>query len=249
MNGSTPEKSTIASKCFSVCLTDRPEDRRVEEDVLAAGQIRMEAGPQFEQGSQPTAVFDAARGGLQNPADQLEQRRFAGAVGTDQPDGRPAGDVEIDVPQRPEVFLVRVRPTEIDHPLLEGFLLADDEPLGRVRHLDDCGTHDQISCAKLVCSRAKTRWQSHSATRPTTKLMTMCWPRSAGWGRLEPADPEGTMEGEHGQRDRVRQVQRLHPDRCRCSRRRPTTGRRRARARSRTSGRSRRCRPRRAGRR
>ena len=47
-NFSTPEKSTISSN-LRRSRAAHPEDRAVQEHVLAPGQLRMEAGPDLEE--------------------------------------------------------------------------------------------------------------------------------------------------------------------------------------------------------
>ena len=61
------------------------EDRAVEVDIFPAGQLRVEACAQLEHGGDPAACGDGAEGGSVDACDQLEQRRLAGAVVSDQP--------------------------------------------------------------------------------------------------------------------------------------------------------------------
>src|SRR6478752_7401753 len=128
----------------------------------------MEPGPKLEQGGQPTTVLDGAGGRLQDPADELEQRRLAGSVRADQSDGAAGSDLQVDVLERPEVILVLIRPTEVDQPFLERLLLADDETLGCPRDLDDGRRRrhrsHHSSWAKLLCKRANARWHSQTRT-------------------------------------------------------------------------------------
>ena len=58
--------------------------RAVQEDVLAAGELRVEPGAELEQRRDAPADLDAADAGLDDPADQLQERRLAGAVSPDQ---------------------------------------------------------------------------------------------------------------------------------------------------------------------
>ena len=48
-----------------------PEDRAVEEDVLAAGQLGVEAGADLEQAGDAAAEVDAAVGRLGDAAEDL----------------------------------------------------------------------------------------------------------------------------------------------------------------------------------
>src|SRR4029077_18859874 len=70
--------------------------------VLAPGQIRMEAGGQFDEGADPAANLGSAERWLENPREQLERRRLAGAVSPDDPQRLAIVHVERDVSQRPE---------------------------------------------------------------------------------------------------------------------------------------------------
>ena len=63
-----------------------PEDRAVQVDVLAAGQLRVEAGPDLEQAADAAADRGAALGRRRDPREDLEQRRLAGAVPADEAD-------------------------------------------------------------------------------------------------------------------------------------------------------------------
>ena len=56
------------------------EDRPVEEDVLPARQIRMEAGADLEEARDAAAQIDVAFGRRGNPRQDLPQRALAGAV-------------------------------------------------------------------------------------------------------------------------------------------------------------------------
>ena len=55
-------------------------DRALQEDVLAAGEIGMEAGGDFNQRADAAADFDVAFGRPQDVREQLERRGLAGAV-------------------------------------------------------------------------------------------------------------------------------------------------------------------------
>src|SRR6266851_4704163 len=60
-----------------------PEDRAVQKDVLAAGQIGMKPSADLEQACDTAAKRDLARGLLRDARQNIEQRRLAGAVATD----------------------------------------------------------------------------------------------------------------------------------------------------------------------
>ncbi len=84
----------------------QPEHGRVEEDVLATGEVRVESRTELEQRGDAPALLDRARRRLDDAADDLQQRALAGAVVPDQADRAAGADVETDVAERPEVLLV-----------------------------------------------------------------------------------------------------------------------------------------------
>ena len=80
------------------------EDGAVQEHVLAAGQLGMEAGADLEQAGHPALDRDPPLGRLGDARQDLEQRRLARAVVADDADHLAALDLEIDVAQRPELL-------------------------------------------------------------------------------------------------------------------------------------------------
>jgi hypothetical protein len=87
-------------------------DRRVEVDVLAPRELRVEAGADLDQRADASADRKRAGRRREDPRDQLEQRRLARAVPPDDPEGLARLDVEIDVAQRPELARLRELPAE-----------------------------------------------------------------------------------------------------------------------------------------
>jgi hypothetical protein len=71
----------------AVLLADLPlaqaQDGAVEEDVLAAGQLGMEAGADFQQRGDSPAQDGLSGGRVGDARQDLEQRALAGAVGAD----------------------------------------------------------------------------------------------------------------------------------------------------------------------
>ena len=61
-------------------------DRAVQEDVLASGEVGMEAGAELEQRADPALDLDGARGRLDDPRQHAQQRRLARPVAPDQAD-------------------------------------------------------------------------------------------------------------------------------------------------------------------
>jgi hypothetical protein len=117
------------------------EDGRVQVDVLAAGQLAVEAGPQLQQGRDPAPDRDRAGGRGEDARQHLEQRRLARAVGADQPHGLAGADLEVDVAQRPE--RLRAGLAVQQQPLLEagGPLVVEQEALADPGGLDRRGGH------------------------------------------------------------------------------------------------------------
>ena len=102
-----------------------PVDRAGQEHVVAAAEVGLEAGAELEQRAHaPTDRHPAARR-LDDPGEQAEERRLAGAVPPDEPDGVPRLDVEADVLER--LHLPRLR-APADHELLQGARLLRVDP-------------------------------------------------------------------------------------------------------------------------
>ena len=98
-------KSTMASNLRSSSALRHAEDGAVEEDVLAAGQLAVEAGADLEQRADAAVDPGRARGRLDDARQQLQKRALAGAVQADDADVLAAADLERRVPQRPELVL------------------------------------------------------------------------------------------------------------------------------------------------
>ena len=79
------------------------QDRAVEVDVLAAGQLGVEAGAHLQQAGDPAVDLGAAAGRLGDAREDLEQRDLARAVAADDADDLALLDLEGDVLERPEV--------------------------------------------------------------------------------------------------------------------------------------------------
>ena len=115
-NLSMPEKSTISSKRRRISLARMPKQRAVEEDVLPASELGVEARADLEQAAHPAAQLDQAGRGRGDPGQQLEQRRLARSVATDDADGLADRDLERHVVQRVEA-LDRVAAQRVAQPL------------------------------------------------------------------------------------------------------------------------------------
>ena len=92
-------------------------DRAVQEHVLAAGEVEVEAGAELEERADAALGADAPRGRPDDPRDDAQQRRLARAVAADQAHGLAPSDLGGDVAERPDVS--RLRPPALDDEILE----------------------------------------------------------------------------------------------------------------------------------
>src|SRR2546429_2323377 len=69
----------------------------VQIHVFTSAKIRMKAGANVEQASYFSVQFGTAGGGLDNPRQYFQQRRFPGAVGADDAHNLSRIDLEADV--------------------------------------------------------------------------------------------------------------------------------------------------------
>ena len=76
----------MASNCWRISRARHAENRAVEEDVLAAGQLLVEAGADFQQAADAAVEIDLAVGHLGDARQDLQQRALAGAVAADEAD-------------------------------------------------------------------------------------------------------------------------------------------------------------------
>ena len=80
-----------------------PEERAAEQDVVAPGQLLVEAGAERQQPGDVAVDVDRALGRMDDPGEDLEERALAGAVRADDRQRLAALDVQVDVAQRPEL--------------------------------------------------------------------------------------------------------------------------------------------------
>jgi hypothetical protein len=80
-----------------------PQHRAAQEDVLTAGQLGMEAGPELEQAADPPPAAQRADRRARYPREDLQQRALACTVAADHADDVAAHDLEFDSAQRPEL--------------------------------------------------------------------------------------------------------------------------------------------------
>ncbi len=123
------------------------EDGAVEVDVLAAGELGMKAGADFEQAADAPADDGAAFGRLGDAGEDFQERALARAVAADDADDFAALDLEGDVAERPEGFLVGGRPQAAREPVeRRGGQAADFLP-ARARLLQRA---DPVALAEVV---------------------------------------------------------------------------------------------------
>src|SRR4029453_17905191 len=136
------------------------EDGRVQVDVLAAGELAVEPGPQLQQGRDPAPDLDRAGGRGEDPRQHLEQGRLARAVGPDQAHGLAGANFQLHVLEGPE--RLRGGLTVQQQPLLEagGPLVVELEALAPPGGDDRrCGHYS---------SSAKSSWSRRKVQRPAT---------------------------------------------------------------------------------
>ena len=79
----------------------QPEQRAVQVDVLAPGQLGVDAGAHLDQRTGAAGDLDPAGVRVHHPGQDLQQRRLARAVDPDQADRLAGLDPEVDVLERP----------------------------------------------------------------------------------------------------------------------------------------------------
>ena len=75
--------SMIDGSSSRVTRVVEPEERATEQDVVAPGEVLVEAGAEGQQAGHVTADVDRALGRPDDPGEDLEQRALAGAVRSD----------------------------------------------------------------------------------------------------------------------------------------------------------------------
>lgn len=78
------------------------KDSPIEEDVLAPGEVGMEASADFKQAADAPFKPDLALGGSGNPAENLEESGFAGAIAPNDTEDLALSDFEGNVTQGPK---------------------------------------------------------------------------------------------------------------------------------------------------
>ena len=98
-----------------------PHDRALEVEVLATGQIGMEAGRDLDERADTSADLAASARRSQDPGQQLQHRRLAGAVRADDAERVAGAHLEGHVAQRPEL-------ARIEGALVHGWSTPQEPP-------------------------------------------------------------------------------------------------------------------------
>src|SRR5262249_55499888 len=154
------------------------EDRALEEDVLPPGQIGMEAGAEFEQGADATADRDGARSGLDDPGDQPQERRLAGAVPAHEADRASRLRAEGHVAKRPDVGAAHAPPGHDEILQRPGLAGIDAEAPRSVLHRDLATIHAAEGIASVRRTIAAST-RTNAASRLGTSIRRRLRPSSA----------------------------------------------------------------------
>ena len=159
-----------------------PEDRTVQEDVLAAGELRVKTRPDLEQAANSSADLRPAGGRSRDARQDLEQRRLAGAVAADDADDFACLRLERDVADGPDrLFLfapvTRSPALELLHDRIAersvGGLVLPDAVLLRQSFRDDRRRH-QIVSANMGSERRKNASPAAKSNSATPTLTAIC---------------------------------------------------------------------------
>src|SRR5207247_462587 len=96
-------------------------------DVVAPGEIAVEAGAERQQARDVTVDLDDPGRRRDDPGEHLEKRALAGAVGPDDAQRLAVDDLEGDIPQRPEMWVGALDLVAPGQRLAEGLLARELE--------------------------------------------------------------------------------------------------------------------------
>ena len=145
------ERNDVVEPAGDFTLGDAKE-RRVDEDVLAPGEIGVKPAPSSSSDAMRPRTRHLAGGRQQDSRDALEQRRLARAVVTQHPQRLALLNGEVELLQCPQVA-VTLAP-KVNEAVLQRAdrILHDAEPLGDPLRFDRV---HQIASAKLPSARSK----------------------------------------------------------------------------------------------
>ena len=120
-------------------------DGPLHHDVLAAGELRVEPRAQLEERRHPALHGDPAVSRLDDAGDHLQERALAGTVHADDPQRGALPDLNGDVPESPEVTVIRApSPPEGFEEAMAG-VCVDPVRLGDGLDVDPEGPHQSTS--------------------------------------------------------------------------------------------------------
>jgi hypothetical protein len=164
------EGDDVVELAVDVALGE-PEDGAVEVDVLATGELDVEAGAELEQRREATLVATLPLLGTQDAGEALQHRALARTVRTDDAEGLPGADLEVDALQRPELLVRRSTPLEDRRLQVLVLLLVEPEALPEV--VDDDGggqtsAHSVSRRGRVSDGRIRARfpWRPRSVALP-----------------------------------------------------------------------------------
>jgi hypothetical protein len=145
-------------------------NRRVQQDILLAGQLRVKPRAQLDHAADAGAARDEQRadGRPMNPRHQLQERALPGAVAADEPHGLSLPDLQRNRCERPELLdaLAAGGVEEAEQPDLQlaRWIVSEVEPLGDIPRFEDRWAHRQMRSAKLSSYRTISHRPTASAT-------------------------------------------------------------------------------------
>ena len=83
----------------------KPDDRRVHEDIFAAGKFRIKPGSEGQNGGEVSRHFQIARSRFEGAADEIEERRFPRSVSAHNAHGLTLVDLNVYVAQGHEFVM------------------------------------------------------------------------------------------------------------------------------------------------
>ena len=105
-----------------------PQDGTVQKYILPTGEFRMEAGSDFQETCHPSLDLHVSSSRCGNSGKDLQQRRFPGAVPTDDPENLALFHPERHVSQRPKYRIRAVASVDLAKRPVRVFLALDPRP-------------------------------------------------------------------------------------------------------------------------
>ena len=190
MKSWSPANSTISSNLARDLAALHAHDRALQVDVLASGQVGMEAGGHLDERADAAPESRTAARRPQNAGQQLQGRGLAGAVRADDAERLAALHLERHVAHRPELALRelgrRFRAAERAahqrrHEIAEAVVpLAALELLPDAVEDDGSLAHDQMFSANVNSAR----WNNAQATISRRAEMTAVTRNGAAGGNV-----------------------------------------------------------------